>query len=141
MKVTIVEIDAGQSVSVPGTTQLGHPARFRAPSVEGPATLVLRTGREPPGPGEVLDVDAKHAYISHFAELREPTAPRVEPLADAGDYRVEGPVMYRYDSGDFGVESGGFIFTLHRDDARGALPEPRRWVSFRLHGLSLWERG
>lgn len=141
MRVTIVDIRPAEGVGVPGTMQIGYPAEFKTPFVEGYATIVPCAGASSNlARGRSIEVEARHAYISRFQELPGEGTEKMEPLPQKGDYAVEAPVVFSYDSGNFGVESGGFIFTLDRDDARGSLPAPGRWVSFHLHGLSLWDR-
>jgi len=91
-------------------------------------------------PGRTIDVDAKQDYVTKFTLLADTTSPLMTAEPSGGDYFVRGPVIFSYDTGDFGVEVGGFIFTLHQDDVLGQRPPIDQWVSFELHGLSLWDR-
>ena len=141
MHVKIKSVDPRESVSVPGTSQLGYPLEFETPFVSGFATIVPSPGGTVNlAPGRAIEVDAKQEYISKFRKIDAAAHPKMEPLDSKGDYFVQGSVIFCYEAGTFGVEVGGFLFTLDRDDALGQLPETDQRVSFQVHGLSLWDR-
>ncbi|MEM7232892.1 MAG: hypothetical protein AAF517_11980 [Planctomycetota bacterium] len=141
MQVTIQHIESTQSLSVPGTAQLGYITEFVTPNVKGRATLVPGNGSpDSITPGAVIEVDVKQDYISRFRKLDDQQIQlKIDPLGD-GEFSVQGKVIFSFDDGDFGVDVGGFVFTLDDDDALGRRPEIDDWVSFEVHGMSLWEK-
>lgn len=142
MQVTIREIRAGSSVPVPGTSRLGYLARFETPLVSGWATLVPCAGSSGAlVPGRRIHCDVRQEHVSRFDPAPPEGELRIEPLDSPGDYEVRGRVVCVWDSGDFGVEAGGFLFALGRDDAHGQPPPEGAVVAFTVHGLSLWHRG
>lgn len=140
MIVSIQHIVPGSLMTVPGTSQMGLLVDFESAALSGRAVLVPRGGvsallRK----NQKIKVDLRPEYISQFRLLPAPTLPSVKALSDPDDYSVEGPVIFSHDQGSFGVQVGDCLVTLGEDDALGRRPAAGEWVSFHVHGLSLWE--
>lgn len=139
MKITIQEIDSSTAVTIPGTTQIGFPARFASSIVSGKATIVPSSGSSfRLGPGRSMPVEVKYEHVSRFHVVDGPTSAWMRPLNAETDYAVQGPIVFSYPSGDFGVQVGDCIVSLTTDDALGQTPQMGQWVAFHLHGLSFW---
>ena len=71
--------------------------------------------------------------------LTTPAEPKISPLPTPGAYSVVGRVELNGEDQVFYIDVDGLSFTLDRADTAGQIPRTGEWVSFNLHGLSLWD--
>jgi len=142
MQVTIRRIDPSRSSTIPGTTRLGYPVEFASRAASGSAVLVLAPGaahrlRE----GATIDVDPRHESVRRFERLSRETPPVLRPTGIPGSYEVRGRVAYRHPNGNFGVDAGGVVLSLHEKEIGTRAPDAGEHVAFEIEGLSLWLKG
>ena len=139
MKIKIEKIDRSDVVVLSDRCR-GYRGEFSCPMVRGWAILVPYSGGEEAlAAGNHISVETGQQSISEFRILESSGTPTVSPLPSPGDYSVVGQVELDGGGQVFDVDVGGLLFTLDIEDTGGKVPRIGTWVSFHLHGLSLWD--
>jgi hypothetical protein len=140
MKIEIEDIDRDDVVLVAGGRTLGFRGRFRSPAVSGSTIFVPSTGQEVSLiPGSQICVETGQESISDFKVVEQDQSPCVAEQSVPCDYTIVGTVVLNSDNQLLYIEAAGFVFALDNNDSGGLMPEAGQRVSFRLHGLLLWD--
>jgi hypothetical protein len=146
--IEILAVDRSREVWVPGMEGqgMGYRATFRLSSADAsasgegaPMAAVIAGERdENLVVGASLCVETAWASISDCRLTPPAAAPFLRTMANPLDLQVCGPAVEPFEAGQFVVEVGRLRFYLDEDDTGGCQPTRGQWVSFVVHGLSLW---
>ena len=140
MDIEIIDIEIDQAVTVNQSGTKGYKGHFRCSIVSGAAIFVPYTGAEMNLKlGNVISVETGQNSISDFKLLQGSQKPQISPLSVPGDYGIIGDVVLNTGDELFDIDVDDFSFVLDNDETMGIIPEVGQCVSFKLHGLSLWD--
>lgn len=141
MRITVISVNQEEVALVRGTSAFGRRGTFGCPLVVGDAVFIPSGGREDNlRAGSSISVETGYEDVSEFAVVEE-AAESMLRLDMPGDYLITGRVVHVAPQGVVRISVRGLHFEIERDELRGVSPEVGQHVSFKLHGLSLWDTG
>ena len=140
MIIEIESIDRSHAVRIGAIPILGYRGRFKSDLVSGAAILVPETGKEDRlVPASIISVETGQESVSDFKTVPSDIDSSMDALAEPGDYRVVGTVVFNAGDQIFEIDVGDCPFTLDVEETAGVIPIVGERVSFVVHGLSLWD--
>jgi hypothetical protein len=139
MNITIEKIDRDKVIQV-SENALGYVAEFTCPLVSGKAYIVPYGNKdEYLKPGISISVETSQEKVTQFKIESEFKEHSIKKLEKDFEYLITGTVVLNSDNEVFYIEAGDFTFALDIEETEGIIPYKGDYVSFTIHGLSLWD--
>lgn len=140
MVIEIVDINKSSTALVSNNKVLGYKCTFKCPIVSGQAVVVPYTNREDALViGKKLSVETSQEAVYGFKVVSNGTPIKVRPLNEPGDYHIIGEIVLNTGNTVFDIEVDDFSFTIDIEESDGLIPNLGDKVSFKIHGLALWD--